>query len=1042
MRILKTVLLAAFFLLPLVLPAQSRRNGRDSGQEDSLVRLISADSLQLVEIRGVSYRKVVGRPARFLHNDTYLLCDSALWNVDTKIINAMGNVKIIQERTELKSDKLTYYIDGDLAEFRGTLVQLKDKDNNTLRTKYLDYNTKDSVAVFRNGGSMRDKDGQIIESRTGSYDSKIKTFVFTDDVNMFTDSIFVKTTYLRYESDLSLANFGYNTNAWKDEYMLAANAGWYNREYEKFFFHKNVHLMSDDQESWCDSLYFWRATSDVRMLGNVQITDTTRNVFSLAGRLDYLDSLKKVTLLRDPAVISTTEEKDDYGETQLDTVYFGADTIIYRTLQRWQIDSMEISNARARQDIVGTDPVSTLRKEAAEAAAKAAQEAAENDPNNPAYYEKQKREKEQAEKERIEREKAEAGITGDEGGGNDVKATIDEARILATAKAREEERAARKAAEKAEKKAARELRKAGNVQSDSVVVTARATSAAVSDFVDSLSGAGADTTSFRFSDSLSTHTQDSLAAGTSSPDFPVSDGEQDGWNEPGNYNPDSGEDGDSSAFSDFSDSLAAGRDSTAVADSAALADSLANVPKDTTKFGFLDAYRNVRVFRKSMQIVCDSLSYNDLDSLARLYYEPIVWNEDARHEYVADSIYAVIRNQAMEKANLMSNAFIHIQEDTLHYDQIKSAEMTAFFDGDGQLSRFDALGGSSALFYVEENDALATVNKKDCKMLSARFKDGEIQKIYYFETAKSDAYPVVQMTKEDQTLKGFAWQPEKRPADKNAVTPLSLRPSQRTKYASVPKAKYVQTDIYFPGYISDIYRQIQIRDSLKVVHARERQEAERRRLELESVRIVDSLKRDSLIRAGVLDSLGRDVAVLRDSLERADSLRKAVERDSLITAGVLDSLGRNIADMRDSTARADSLARLDSLAAARRDSLAALPPKALTPEEAKAMKEQEKQAKKQALAAAAAEKKARKEADKARKLEALEAKWAAKDSVYAEKQKKKEAKAQAKLRKKKAKALRAQLKIEAADKAAIEACKEKLLRRQARRQARRKSSGE
>lgn len=1036
MKFLKTVLLAALFLLPLALPAQSRKSGRDSGQEDSLVRLISADSLQLVEIRGVSYRKVVGRPARFLHNDTFLLCDSALWNVDTKIINAMGNVKIIQERTELKSDKLTYYIDGDLAEFRGTLVQLKDKDNNTLRTKYLDYNTKDSVAVFRNGGSMRDKDGQIIESRTGNYDSKIKTFVFTDDVNMFTDSIFVKTTYLKYESDQSLANFGYNTNAWKDEYMLTANAGWYNREFEKFFFHKNVHLMSDDQESWCDSLYFWRATSDVRMLGNVQITDTTRNVYSLAGRLDYLDSLKKVTLLRDPAVISTTEEKDEYGELQKDTVYFGADTIIYRTLQRWQIDSAEVVNAKERLNIVGTDPVNTLRKEAAEAAAKAAQEAAENDPNNPAYYEKQKREKEQAEKERIEREKAEAGILGNEGD-NQVKAIVDEARILATARARDAEKAAKKAAAKAEKKAAREARK---TQSDSITITAEATAAAVRDFVDSLSGETADSISVNFSDSLSFRLSDSTALDVDSASVPDWASVFAGRDSRGSDEDPDGSDGEDSSDGedaadgiDAGDSLAAGRDSTALADSLAMADSLANIPKDTTKFGFLDAYRNVRVYRKSMQIVCDSLSYNDLDSLARLYHEPIVWNEDGRHEYVADSIYAVIRNQAMEKANLMSNAFIHIQEDTLHFDQIKSAEMTAFFDGDGQLSRFDALGGSTALFYIEENDALATVNKKDCKMLSARFKEGEIEKIYYFETAKSDAFPVVQMTKEDQTLKGFAWQPEKRPEDKNAVTPLTLRPSQRTKYASVPKAKYVQTDIYFPGYISDIYRQIQIRDSLKVVHARERQEAERRRLELERIRIADSLVRDSLIQAGVLDSLGRDVAALKDSIARAESLRKAIERDSLITAGVLDSLGRNIAQMRDSTARADSLARLDSIAAARRDSLAALPPKALTAEEAKALKEQEAQAKKQARKDAAAEKKARKDAAKAEKLEALEAKWAAQDSLYAEKQKKKEAKAQAKLRKKKAKALRTQLKIEAEDKAAIEACKEKLLRRQARR---------
>ncbi len=36
-------------------------------------------------------------PAKFLHNNTYLLCDTALWNVTTNIIDAVGHVRIIQD---------------------------------------------------------------------------------------------------------------------------------------------------------------------------------------------------------------------------------------------------------------------------------------------------------------------------------------------------------------------------------------------------------------------------------------------------------------------------------------------------------------------------------------------------------------------------------------------------------------------------------------------------------------------------------------------------------------------------------------------------------------------------------------------------------------------------------------------------------------------------------------------------------------------------------------------------------------------------------
>ena len=365
-RLITSIILAFGALVSLM--AQS--------QKDSLVVLVSSKSAQVVDVDGASYRKVIG-PARFLHNDTYLLCDTAYWNVQTEVIDAWGHVSILQDETVLTSDKLTYLVKDDLAQFRGSMVQLTDKDHNTLRTRHLDYNTKDSVAVFMNGGSMRDKDGQIIESRRGIYDSKVKKFTFEEDVNMFTDSVFVKTSSLVYESDLSLATFGSATDVWKEENMLSSEQGWYDRGREMFFFKDNVHVMSQEQEGWCDSLFFNRASSDVDMLGNAQVSDTTRNVYALAGRINYQDSTSKVTLTREPAVISKMEEQDG----TVDTVYLGAEKLVYLTLPKFKVDSLAVEQAKARISALAVDPVGEYRKKAAEAAAKAKEEAVQNDPN-------------------------------------------------------------------------------------------------------------------------------------------------------------------------------------------------------------------------------------------------------------------------------------------------------------------------------------------------------------------------------------------------------------------------------------------------------------------------------------------------------------------------------------------------------------------------------------------------------------------------------------------------------------------------------------
>ena len=425
-------------------------------------------------------------------------------------------------------------------------------------------------------------------------------------------------------------------------------------------------------------------------------------------------------------------------------------------------------------------------------------------------------------------------------------------------------------------------------------------------------------------------------------------------------------------------------------DSLAVSDTVEVIPPDTTRIGFLEALHNVRIYKKNMQVVCDSLVYSDLDSLARLFNEPVIWQE-VRRQYAADSITVVISDGAMTKASLMSEAFITIQEDAELFDQIRATEMLAFFDEKGGLKRFDALGGASALFFIEENDALATVNKTDSKMLSATFKDGNIERIYYYDAPKNDGYPVVQLADDEKVLKGFNWQPERRPADRNAVTPLSLRPSERKSYSARPKATFKQTDIYFPGYMNDVYRQIEVRDSLKVVRERERKMAEAQaaeRARLDSLALADSLSK-------------ADLPSLSDSLNVKDSL----------------SLGDSLA-VKDSIAVSDSLAVVDSVAAK----------PVLTPKEIAAAEK----------ARIKAEKKAAKEAARKKKQEEREARWAELDKRDAEKAAAKEAKRLEKERQRKKDALEKAARQAERDAAVLEKYRLKFEQKKAKEESRSK----
>ena len=618
-------------------------------QKDSLVRLMSAQSGHLKQKNGIDYREIIG-PARFLHNDTYLICDTALWNVNMNVINCWGHVKIIQEQTVLSGEKLDYFADDNLAKMYGGTVQLEDKDHNTLRTKQLDYNTRDSIAVFENGGAMRTKDGQIIESRKGTYESKAKLFTFTTDVNMYSDTTFIKTSVLRYDTEKNFATFGLGTHAWNKQYMLSSNDGWFNRLTDTFFFCDKAHLMSDTQEGWADSLYYHRPTKDLEMYGNIQMDDTTRNVTSLAGKLTYRDTTSTMEMFRKPAIriIQKTESKAD-------TVWYGGDTLRYQTVKMCDIpkETKELSSSRLSD--METDAVGEYRKKINEANEKKRQEAIE-------------------------------------------------------AKMRDEGRPI-------DKKIKDKPIDTPTVPRDTLTVP-----------------------------------RDTL---------PVP-----------------------------KDTLTALKDTV-------------EVQPDTTKMGFLWGKSNVKVFRKDMQALCGLMEYNDLDSLVRMYNDPIVWNSPNR-QYSADSISVVIKNGSLNKAVLMSDAFISAQEDSLHFDQIKGTEMVAYFDTTGTLSRFDALGTASGLFYLKEKEVLATVDKFESKMMSATLKNGEIDGIVYFESIKNDAYPVVQLPKAERELKGFRWDIDKKPVDRYSISAQELKPSERLTYERIIQPIFQETEIYFPGYMKEI----------------------------------------------------------------------------------------------------------------------------------------------------------------------------------------------------------------------------------------------
>ena len=766
------------------------------GQEsrDSLVRLLSADKARLVEMNGKAYRKVVGN-AVFFHNNTYLKCDSAYWNVDDEYIDAIGSVRIEQENTVLTGDSLRYVIAENTAKFRGHLVELVDRDSNTLRTNYLDYNTKDSVAFFYRGGAMKDEDGNVIESLTGRYQSKIEQFDFIGQVEMFSDSLFFVCDTLYYYANRDLAEFFGHTAGWYDLNHISSGSGWYDRTTEKFFFTRDVYGLTEDYELWCDSLNYDRYAGYAHLLGEVQLLDTVDNAITLAGELRYWNEPRRAELYRDPAVVMINEE-----DGVRDSIFMASDTLIYYTMRMCDVDSAVVASAKERHEAALVDPLApkTSGDSTASGAGKTSGGPSTGSPVSGASS--------------VPGASSSSGaMTSSPASGGSSTSSLTEDKVSeGTAISSESSDTL-------------------GIETDSLEVSG------VDDLSDSLSVA--DTSG----SPVPTSAPDSLSSGLPySGGFPCSSGLPLSFGLPrgGGFSCSSGlplsfglpcssgfplsfglpcSSGFPLSFGfpcGFGLPLSSGFTGFAVSDSLSVADSLAVVPPDTTQVDFVEAYHNVRIYKSDVQVLCDSLLFNSIDSIARLFDAPVLWYE-IESQITADSMQFLMRNGTLDKGLLFANCFVISEEEPgQYYHQIKSPEMIGYFK-DGQIARFDALGGVTAMFYVAEDSVVTTMNQKECRIMTGRMKDGQVQRILYTENITSDVYPVRDLTPEMMTLRNFNWMPDMRPATRFSVTDRPIRPSGR-KYTvpspDFPRFKYAEK--YFTGYMDQVMAEITARKPL------------------------------------------------------------------------------------------------------------------------------------------------------------------------------------------------------------------------------------
>lgn len=200
----------------------------------------------------------------------------------------------------------------------------------------------------------------------------------------------------------------------------------------------------------------------------------------------------------------------------------------------------------------------------------------------------------------------------------------------------------------------------------------------------------------------------------------------------------------------------------------------------------LFAYRDVRIFKKDLQAICDSLAYSTADSTFRLFRDPVIWSDTS--QFVADTVDLLLANQKLDRIYLRQRGFIITSPDSIFFNQIKGKRIEARFDSN-ELRDLDVRGNAEAIYYaLDEAGAYVGVNKTACSEMLIQFEEGQVNTITFLQAPSGSLDPMGEVDHEAIKLEGYEWRTQGRPWSLDALfepkqmePKVELRPKEEDK---------------------------------------------------------------------------------------------------------------------------------------------------------------------------------------------------------------------------------------------------------------------